>query len=527
MDFQVAVLVLILIALFGIVAALLPAMRGGGRAAATHTQRIDPRIGSGFVLVCESGSLAGRAFQLRRREIRVGRARDNDIQIPDRYVSRYHAILQFTPLGFRVIDQDSANGVWVNGRRVAQQVLINGDTLQIGGVKFRYVGKAITPPPRQEVDGFWEYGQRFRFEDYSLQTIPGGKGGQAKVYKAVPRQGDPVLAVKVFTNPDPYTIQKFHQVVRQLMGLNHPHIVRLLGHGSRPDGSLYLVMEYLPGGSLRDRLARGPLPIRDAMVIAGQVCDALAYAHSRGIIHRDIKPENILFDDSGRVKVIDFSTAHFSGERTITQDGTLIGTPYYISYEQAKGEEVVPASDLYSLGIVLFEMVTGRRPFEGDPSARDNSVSIIEQHIWQPPPDPRHFRKDIPDNIRSAILTALNKNARKRFRNANQFAAAIGYHLPSPATPLEVVLSVFDTGRSVVIRGDSVLGRHVINPMDTMISREHFRIRLDRGNVVIEDLRSRNGTYVNGVRVLSSRVLSDGDVIRVGNTDVRVHIRAS
>ena len=382
-------------------------------------------VPDGFSLVCESGSRYGTIFPLKKKEIKVGRSPDNHICIEDRYVSRHHALIKYSPSSyFEIVDLDSANGVWVNGKRVYHHILSNGDVLQIGGSTFRFLGNYFAPRHERQISVQSERvsaASIFRIEDYILTAIPGGKGGQARVYKAVPRRGGVPMAVKVFPNPDPYTLQKFQQVVRRIMNLNHAHIVKIFGYGTLSDTSLYLVMEYLPGGSLRDRLNERPVSVYEAVRITGEICEALEYAHKKGIIHRDIKPENILFDEHGSAKLIDFSAAHFSSERTITKDGILIGTPYYMSYEQAKGEKVTPASDIYSLGVVLFEMLTGQRPFEGD------IFSVIDQHIRSAPPDPKRINANIPVTISQAVRKALEKDTRRRFKSAREFSQAIGY----------------------------------------------------------------------------------------------------
>ncbi len=506
----------------------------------TPTRRIHSTIeGGGFSLVGEIGAWRGRVIPLSHVQIKIGRAKDNEIVVDAQTVSRYHAILMYGPDGFRVIDQDSTNGVWVNHKRVASYLLNNNDLLQIGPVVFRYVVTGAVPTVAQS--NFTksrtvqesELTERFRLQDYELSRIQGGRGGQAEVFKAIPHDGGRPLAVKMFTNPDPYTVQKFQQVVRQVIALKHPHIISLYDYGRSPDGKLYLVMEFLSGGSLRDRLRKGLLPLGRTLAIVGQMCEALSYAHHQGILHRDVKPENILFDAANSAKLIDFSAAHFSAERTVTQDGMLIGTPYYMSYEQAMGENAVPASDIYSLGVVLFEMTTGRHPFEGD------ALSVIDQHIKAMPPDPQSINHAIPSYVRDAILVALAKDKRRRFQTAEQFARALRIAISengktgqrrlqysSARQRIEVVLLVSLTGDRIVVMNTSVLGRSEINKDDKLISHKHIRISMNGKEVTITDYRSRNGTFVNGVRLTSQRFLHDGDIVRVGRTDLEIRIRS-
>lgn len=530
MDAQgVSILILILVPIIIAIVAII----GYGHQQRTYPERNPtrkiPSPPRTFALVLETEGGEEQIIPLTKGEVRIGRAHDNDIPLNDRYVSRHHAILRYTPPYFEIIDLDSANGVWVNQKRVYRQILKPGDVLQIGATRFHFKGEAIeaiTPGPTSPVAPAEPLPVQgaFRLEDYVLAPLPGGVGGQAQVYKAVPKRGGPPLAVKVFRQPDPYLYQKFQQVIRQVMNLRHPHIVQLFDYGAMSDGALYLVMEFLPGGSLRDRLRGHPLPLKQAITVAGEVCEALEYAHAHGIIHRDIKPENILFDARGRAKLIDFTAAHFSREMTVTQDGILLGTPYYMSYEQAQGEDVVPASDIYSLGVVLFEMLTGQRPFEG------SAMEVIEQHIHKTPPNPRQLNPNIPPHVAEAVLQAMNKDHRRRFRSAREFARAIGYtgnvqqvQPPLPKHfPSAIVLRVYQTGQLIRVNGNQILGRMEINPSDTMISRRHFRIITQAEGTYIEDVGSRNGTFVNGIRVTQPHRLNKGDIIYVGITNIEV-----
>jgi serine/threonine-protein kinase len=192
----------------------------------------------------------------------------------------------------------------------------------------------------------------------------------------------------------------------------------------------YIIMEYMDNGSLRGRLRPDGLPLNTIIPIIGQTCDALFYAHKMGVIHRDVKPENIMFSSRGVVKLVDFGIAKLTSAPTITREGWLIGTPYYMSYEQSKGQEVTPQSDIYSLGVVLYEMLTGRVPFTG------GALTIIYKHIHERPIPPRSINPHIPPYMERAVLRALEKDPSKRFQTAEEMARAIGYTLPmSPPLP--------------------------------------------------------------------------------------------
>src|SRR3712207_5203945 len=190
----------------------------------------------------------------------------------------------------------------------------------------------------------------------------------AEVYLAHDDILDRDVALKVMSGRyagDEEFVERFKREAQSAAALSHPNIVSIFDRGASEDGTYYIAMEYLPGGTLKDRiLKRGALEPRTAAEVALQTAEALHAAHERGIIHRDIKPRNILITDSGNVKVTDFGIARAADATTTSHLGDILGTAKYMSPEQAMGEPVGPASDLYSLGVVLYEMLTGRVPFE-------------------------------------------------------------------------------------------------------------------------------------------------------------------
>jgi beta-lactam-binding protein with PASTA domain/tRNA A-37 threonylcarbamoyl transferase component Bud32 len=247
---------------------------------------------------------------------------------------------------------------------------------------------------------------------------PVGQGGMATVFRARRLEDGAVVAVKVLHEHyahDREFVERFQREARAAAALHHPHIVPVLESGT--DGRIhYIVMEFVEGTDLKALLRRvGRLDPQQAARIAAQTCEALAYAHGLGIIHRDIKPQNILLTPDGAVKVTDFGIARAANSATITETGTVLGSVHYLSPEQAKGESVGPAADLYALGVVLYELLTGRLPFEGE-----SPIAIALRHIHDPPPPPRRFRPDLPPRLEGIILRALAKSPQHRYRSAQE-----------------------------------------------------------------------------------------------------------
>src|SRR6187399_1174976 len=217
---------------------------------------------------------------------------------------------------------------------------------------------------------------------------PLGEGGMATIWRAIDEQLDREVAVKILRpqfSSDPGFAARFKQEARSAGGLSHPNIVSVYDYGTDgADGEQYIVMELVDGRDLSTILRdRGSLSVDDSVRIAIGVASALEVAHRKGIVHRDVKPGNILITDAGDVKVTDFGIARAVAEASMTVTGTTLGSVHYFSPEQARGDEVTGASDVYSLGIVLFEMLTGRRPFTGDSAA-----AVALKRLNEDPPTP-------------------------------------------------------------------------------------------------------------------------------------------
>jgi beta-lactam-binding protein with PASTA domain/predicted Ser/Thr protein kinase len=243
-----------------------------------------------------------------------------------------------------------------------------------------------------------------------------GSGGMADVYLADDKVLGRQVALKVLSQRlagDHEFVERFRREAAAAAKLNHPNIVQVYDKGEA-EGTYYIAMEYLPGRSLKEIILKyAPLSPDFVLSVSRQIVEALRYVHRRDIIHRDIKPQNIIVDNEGRVKVTDFGIAQAGRATSLTQAGTSIGTAHYLSPEQAQGQPVEAASDLYSTGIVMYEMATGKLPFNGE-----NAVGIAMQHVHDTPAPPRSIIPGIPENLEAVILRALGKQPTERYLTA-------------------------------------------------------------------------------------------------------------
>jgi eukaryotic-like serine/threonine-protein kinase len=268
---------------------------------------------------------------------------------------------------------------------------------------------------------------------------PLGSGGMADVFLAHDNILDRDVALKVMSTryaSDEEFVERFKREAQSAAALSHPNIVSIFDRGASEDGTYYIAMEYLPGGTLKDRIiSRGALPARTAAAVALQIAQALRVAHERGVIHRDIKPHNILITDSGDVKVTDFGIARAASSSTMTRTGSILGTAHYISPEQAMGEPVGPASDLYSLGVVLYEMLTGRVPFEVDTLA-----GVPVKHVDEQPRRPREVNPEVPEDMEALTMRLLAKDPDDRPGSAAELVEELTRVrerlLPVPSPPV-------------------------------------------------------------------------------------------
>ncbi len=247
-----------------------------------------------------------------------------------------------------------------------------------------------------------------------------GTGGMAQVFRGQDTTLDRQVAIKILAPQfarDPSFVERFRREAQAAARLNHPNIVNVYDTGVDGDTN-YIVMEYVEGRTLAEYLARGgTLAPRKAAEIAEKVAEALAAAHAQGVIHRDIKPANIMVTRDGRVKVMDFGIARLvAGPDTVEQTAAVLGTAAYLSPEQAQGQTVDARSDLYSLGIVLYEMVTGKPPFTGD-----SAMAVAYKHVQETPPPPSSLNADVPPRMDAVVMRALAKNPANRYQSAGEF----------------------------------------------------------------------------------------------------------
>jgi serine/threonine protein kinase len=245
-----------------------------------------------------------------------------------------------------------------------------------------------------------------------------GEGGMGRVYRVIDKQIDEEVALKVLRPEiaaDEKTIDRFRNELKLARKISHANVCRMY-HLGIEDDIPYITMEYVSGEDLGAVIRRkGRLDVKEAVTLAGQVSAGLAEAHRLGVVHRDLKPQNIMIDRAGRARILDFGIARTVETTGSTETGMFIGTPDYMSPEQVSGQHVDQRSDIYSVGIILFEMLTGRRPFLGD-----TPLAIALKHKTAPPPDPRELNPGIPEALGRVILKCLEKEPEKRYADGKE-----------------------------------------------------------------------------------------------------------
>jgi serine/threonine protein kinase len=278
--------------------------------------------------------------------------------------------------------------------------------------------------------GKMNFGPGDRIGDYEV-VCPLGAGGMGSVYKVRHAISQRIEALKVIlpgTSATPEMTERFLREIRLQASLEHPHIASL-HNAFRIHDELVMVMEFVEGVSLREKLHSLGITLGQALEYAGQVLSALAYAHAHGVVHRDIKPSNVMIAPHGVVKLLDFGLAMSSDaeshnvDLTLTQPGTLLGSPHYISPEQARGERADARSDVYSTGAMLYEMVAGRPPFQA--TGAGGAYAIIAAHLHEAPRSPAEVNPHVPQELARIVLKALAKSPADRFSNAEEFLAAL------------------------------------------------------------------------------------------------------
>ncbi len=489
-----------------------------------------------YELVPVEGPLTNQRYAVSPEGLTIGRHVDNDLVLSgELMVSRHHAAIAYEGGQFVLYDRDSANGTWVNERRVFRHVLVPGDRIRFWGSEFVFqrAGAPVpspvptaSPQPTIRVEGE-------QFAGYFLETLI-GRGGMSEVFRARDRNGRTV-AVKILQQSDPYLVDKFVQEGNQIGPLlrDHPNIIYVYEFGQSPDHRLYIVMEFVDAPSLR-KILRPSLEEARVVQIMGQVCGALGFAHENQVVHRDIKPENILVTEEGFAKVLDFGIAKLTSAATVTRD-KIVGTPEYLSPEQARGESVRPASDVYALGIVLYEMLTGRVPF---PRPRDEepyraAMEVIRQHLHERPTPVRKVRSNgqVSKRLERITMKALEKDVKRRYDSAKEMGAALGYreeavNLPTPRAvrpqaSLVVVRGARQGQRFRLTEQPLTLGRADLDAANTAISRQHVNVHFRGGSYWLEDT-SKNGTLVDNRRVYGEVPLRIGALIVIGDNVLRL-----
>jgi len=250
-----------------------------------------------------------------------------------------------------------------------------------------------------------------------------GRGGMARVYKAFDKEIEEKVALKLLKPEivaDESTIKRFRNELKFARRIAHKNVCRMYDL-SKEGGTYFISMEYVPGEDLKSSIKRmGPLSSGKALFIAKQVCEGLAEAHRLGVVHRDLKPQNIMIDREGNARIMDFGIARSIKAKGITEEGMMIGTPDYMSPEQAEGREIDHCSDIYSLGVILYEMVTGTIPFEGD-----TPISIAIKHKTDKPRDPREINSQISGDLSGLILKCMEKKKENRYQKVEEILSEL------------------------------------------------------------------------------------------------------
>ncbi len=376
-----------------------------------------------------------------------------------------------------------------------------------------------------------------------------GQGGMATVYRAYQTQLERWVAIKIMQTAQASStdfLTRFRREARAIAALRHPNILNIYDYGEER-GIAYIVMEYIAGGTLKARLTEQSFEWPDAATLIIPVGKALAYAHSEGVVHRDIKPANVLLARSDWPMLADFGLVKIMGhQRGITRPGVTIGTPAYFSPEQAAGGEVDHRTDIYSLGIVLYQLLTGRLPFEAD-----SPIEAMLRRLHDAPTPPRQLNPQLTPQLEAIILHALARDVEARYatmqdlvNDLSRVPGATGRVAPSssatsaPAATARLgtlspvagprlvvagtgaVLTLPQQGEVLIGRADPQITRQPdvdLGPHGARqagVSRHHARLLYSPDGWLLEDMNSTNGTFLNGVP------LSSGQPVRVSTGDI-------
>ncbi|MFC1479729.1 protein kinase, partial [Planctomycetota bacterium] len=343
----------------------------------------------------------------------VGRRNSNDIMLKDTLCSRDHAVIFESEGTYKVRDLGSHNGTFLNEEKISEQALNEGDIVRIGSTELHFSRKSADELLGERLGG------------YKILEIL-GVGGMGKVYKARQIAMDRVIALKVLSTKvtqDESFIAAFKQEAKVAGQLNHNNVVSVHDFGKTDDGIYYLSMEFIQGENIQELLdKKGKLTTEESVIIVSEVCKALKFAHTKSIIHSDIKPQNILLDRNGSVKVADLGLAKYFGKSSFDRKtDTVMGTPYYMSPEQATKSKVDARTDIYSLGATFFHMITGRPPFDGE-----TPLTILTKHVTEEVISPRKYDITISTQISNLIKWMMEKNPEDRPADIGEIERELG-----------------------------------------------------------------------------------------------------
>lgn len=343
--------------------------------------------------------------------INIGRKAGNDLVIDNLAVSSHHARIARLDDGFVIQDTGSTNGIFLNGEKVTQHALKLGDQILIGKHLIVFQDDAVATPSQSA----GERNGALRFGRYEIVKEL-GHGAMGTVYLARDTVGHRNVALKTLKPAGVDTQEladmkaRFFREAESAKHLAHPTIVKVFDAGEE-NGTAYFAMELLDGLTLRDFCSkRGAVSVKRVLEITALVAEALAYAHAKNVVHRDIKPENIMVLLNGDIKITDFGVAKLM-DASQTQSGVVLGTPNYMSPEQLYGAKVDGRSDLFSLGVVFYELLTGVRPFQAK-----NISEMLRIHETHMPPVPSTLRAEVPPSVDAIAMCALKRDLADRYQ---------------------------------------------------------------------------------------------------------------
>ncbi len=365
-------------------------------------------------LIIEKGKDKGLSAEIKNGQIvTIGRDSASGLHLSDTLASRNHCRIEGRGGKFFVVDTDSRNGTYLNGRSVGQAEPSPGDQVLVGEtlITFQAEPPAVDPIILKEIGGY-----------RILQLL--GKGGMGRVYKALQLSLDRIVAIKILSKryaSNSAFVERFRREATALAKLSHPNIVAVYDVGET-EGLHYFSMEYMQGGSIAQRISRGrKMPPEEALRMIIDVARGLTYAEEKGLVHRDVKPENMMLDNAGTVKLCDLGIAQ-SIDETVqpTSAHGVFGSPHYIAPEQAMGGQPDHRADIYSLGASFYRIVTGRTMFKGT-SARD----VILKHIHEKAPSPKEVDPSLPIGLCRAIERMTSRDPGGRYQSAVEVVKAL------------------------------------------------------------------------------------------------------